>query len=222
MKEMGAYLGLPIFLLVSVWGALSTVVEMTEKLNRMRDSALGLSESDRAVPLDLRYEIFKNDWIGLWLCIIAALIVLAAIFLLIPALFKAMHKQSKGESAVWAKALMEPVRFGFTHLEIACYGIGLLAFAACAALLVAGLSDLALVRNRALPQTVENTVEKSSPFLVGSKYEAIINGVADARVFKVAEVRGGEWIKAEIEGGTYPANLIWLSAHHLVQVREFQ
>lgn len=58
--------------------------------------------------------------------------------------------------------------------------------------------------------------------LVGSKYEAIINGVADARVFKVAEVRGGEWIKAEIEGGAYPANLIWLSAHHLVQVREFQ
>jgi hypothetical protein len=218
MKEMGAYLGLPIFLLVSVWGALSTVVEMTEKLNRMRNSALGLSESDRAVPLDLRYEIFKNDWIGLWLCVIAALIVLAAIFLLIPALFKAMHKQSKGEVAVWARALMEPVRFGFTHLEIACYGIGFLAFAACVAMLCAGLSDLALVRNRALPQTVE----KSSPFLEGSKYEAIINGVADARVFKVAEVRGGEWIKAEIEGGTYPANLIWLSAHNLVQVREFQ
>lgn len=222
MKEMGAYLGLPVFLLVSIWGALSTVAEMTDKLNKMRNSALGLAEGERAIPKELRYEIFKNDWIPLWICLVIAVAVLAAIFCLIPALFKSMHKQSKGDVAVWAKALMETVRFGFTHLEIACYGLGLLALVACLAILLAGLSDLEMVRTRALSQLSE---APSSPFAVGDSYEATIQGLEGPRVFKVMEVRGDEWIRAEFKSGASssavsPVRHAWLSAENLLQVRE--
>ena len=218
MKEMGAYLGLPIFLLVSIWGALSAVVEMTEKLNKMRNFALGLTDVERAIPKDLRYEIFKNDWIPLWICLVVAVAVLAAIFFLVPALFKSMHEQAKGEVAVWARALMKTVRLGFTHLEIACYGLGSLAMIACVAILLAGLSDLGMVRNRALPQLIE---APSSPFTIGHSYEATIEGFESARVFKVTEVRGGQWIKAEFKDSVHSSpRYAWLSAENLLQVRE--
>ena len=185
MKEIGTYLGLPIFLMVSTWGALSSVVDMTEKLNRMRNSALGLTEADKAIPFDLRYDIFKNDWIPLWICVIGALAILAAIFFLIPALFKTMHQHSKGDEASCARALMAPVRFGFTHIEISCYGLGLLALVACLAVILAGAADLKMVREKALRPS-ENL--QTNRLEVDHSYVITVVSAGDRR-FEVAEIK---------------------------------
>jgi hypothetical protein len=148
MKDLGGYLGIPVFLLVSTWGLLKTILDVIERLNKIRDFALGIPKDSRDVPPEIRRQIFYSDWVPLYVGLAIAVAIFAAVFFMIPAIFRDMHEHAKGEQADWAKALMARSFFGLSHIQLACYGLSMLAAFTCVAHLIAGGNDWILVTSR--------------------------------------------------------------------------
>ena len=148
MKEISGYLGIPIFLLVSSWGAMKTVLEVIEKLNGIRNFALGLGELAQNADNDMKRMIFYNDWIPLALGLFLFLIVFAAVFAMIPMIFKVMHEGASGDELRWSNALLQKAFWKVSHIQFACYGFSLLSVFVALAHLVAGISDWYLVESK--------------------------------------------------------------------------
>jgi|SRR5580704_1041858 hypothetical protein len=141
LKEIGGYLTFPIFVLVSTWGLLKTIVDVLERLNNMRNFSLGMSKEAQAVPKDLRLFIFRSDWVPLYIGLTVAVVIFACVYLLIPRMFREMSADSRVRHAAWARALNGRAFCGLSHLQVACYSLGGLAAFVAIAHLIAGWCD---------------------------------------------------------------------------------
>lgn len=148
LKEIGGYLTFPIFLLVSTWGLLKTILDVLDRLNTMRNFSLGISKEASGVDRNLRLYIFYSDWVPVYIGLFFAVAIFAAVYFMVPMMIREMSKHSRGQHAVWVHALMAPAFGHFSHLEIACYCLGLLAAFVAVAHLIAGAYDWLKVVNQ--------------------------------------------------------------------------
>ncbi len=127
MNEISGFLGIPIFLLVSSWGMFRFVLDVIDRLNKIRDFCLGYSEESKGFPASIRYRIFMNDWVPLAFGLLVATFVFAAVFFMMPSLFAAANATGSLAANAWFTALQGPSFIpACTHLELASYGIGAL------------------------------------------------------------------------------------------------
>ena len=147
MNDAIKFLGLPIFLLVSTWTAYGTVLKLFEQLNAIRDAVLGLRDPGKSAPLHVRRHIMWSDWFGLWIGFVFAMCIYGMIFVLVPVIFAAVSKErAPAEPDPWFEEMNRDVFCGMNHVQIGCYGIGALAFATAAGILIGGYADLRLMR----------------------------------------------------------------------------
>src|SRR5580693_209410 len=89
---ISGYLTFPIFLLISTWGLLKTILDVLERLNNMRNFVLGIPKEAHDVDRDLRRYIFFSDWVPVYFGLFFAVAIFAAVYFMVPRIFQEMYK----------------------------------------------------------------------------------------------------------------------------------
>ena len=138
MDGFSKYLGLPIFLLLSTWGAYETVLKVIDRLNATRaeilKAASGKNEVLGVSPASLAEHMLNADWVFLALGLCLLLLHYIAVVMMIPAIMRAVVREqrrkwlasTKQEEDGWLTVMMAPRLKRLNHVDIACYGIMLM------------------------------------------------------------------------------------------------
>ncbi len=158
MPPIAELLALPAFLFVSAWGALKILVDLIDRLNSIRNFALGIGKEASLVPASQRKQLFISDWFALAIGLAIALFIFMAVFWLIPVLYEELKTANTTNGLIMV--LGKETCWKLTHLETACYAYALLGMFALVAHLCFAFLDCRLVFKE-LRKAIENSEPRS-------------------------------------------------------------
>jgi hypothetical protein len=143
--DLAKLLGIPLFLMIAVWGVFKTFLDASASLNRVRNEVLMSEPSKERRASDLRRLMLWSDWFPLWVGFTLFLVLFVAILAMVPTVARQLVTDDPFKSAM-VSPVFSLFGIGLGHIDIACYGLAAVGMLSVLGNAIGGLADLMAMR----------------------------------------------------------------------------